>query len=821
MNHRAALVLSACLLLSLGAFLPAAEEAAAYEYLGWTVERVETANAGLSADLVVDGADRVHLVYPSASPDCVKYAVKAGSTWTKQSLQTQTGSIWHTSIDLDSKGNPHIAFTVYLNEQYKLKYATWNADDGWQYFSIDANSQVGWRADLAVDTHDNPHVAYRDAITGNLKHAKWTGSAFYVEVADYDDNVGDYVSIDTDSYDRTYIAYTDHTNDTLKLAYYSLSGWQVTKVDPGADGTGSYCSLVVDGDDRAHVSYAYYPDVTLKYAHYTGTRWDVQTVEGGTGSGYYTALSIDSEGNPQIGYKASGPDRIKHARWNGTAWQKDVVDESPGAIVWLTMGTNLTDYPHMAYTALELGKMTHSYPFANMEPVRPAVPVGVTKGVKAETYSYSATLNDPDGDLVRAVFEWNDGTTTETAFIASGAAVSASHSWVVSGAFNVRVRTIDEEGAISPWSEPLHVNINEAPLAPPAPLGPSSGQVNTRYEFCVTALDPDGDDVRIVIDWEAPPIGDESSGVTSESVFVDSGTLVTLAHTYDEAGDYRVRAMRVDVFSAVSAWGPALSVHITRPPNAPDKPTGPELLLVDQVGDFAFKATDPDGDQVRYLINWGVEGENATETNLSNEGITVTVGRYWERGGIYIVRAMAVDAYGIPSGWGFALTVRVNTNPAVPLDLKGVNTILEGRQIMFSLSSNDTDSDLVKFVFDWDDAKGEKGQPNETGQVASGTTASLAHRFVRPGTYQVRARAVDAYGAESNWSEEFQVNVEAETTWMEANWPYLALIAIVVLIVVATIVFYQRGGKSRGSDMAAIIAMEEQAKAEKIGRPPM
>jgi len=820
MNHRAPLVLLACMLMSLGAVLPAAEDAAAYGYLGWTVERVETANAGLSADLVVDSADRVHLVYPSASPDCVKYGVLTGSSWSKQSLQTQTGSVWHTSIDLDSKGQPHIAFTVYINEQYKLRYATWNGES-WEYYSIDANNQVGWRADLAVDTHDRPHVAYRDATTGNLKHAKWTGSAFYVEVADYDDNVGDYVSIDTDSYDRAYIAYTDHTNDTLKLAYYSLSGWQFKKVDPGADGTGSYCSLVVDDDDHAHISYAHYPDVTLKYAHDTGAAWAVETVEGSTGSGYYTALSLDPEGYPQIGYKSSSPDKIKHARWNGTAWQKDVADETPGSIVWLAMATNLTGYPHMSYTYLELGKLLHTFPFPNAEPVRPGVPVGISKGAKGEEYEYSATISDPDGDLVKAVFDWDDGNTTDSPYVTPGTAVSARHSWSLSGTYDVRLRVIDEEGAVSAWSEPLHVNINDAPSAPSAPVGPASGQVNTEYAFCVTALDPDGDDVRVIIDWEAPASGNQSSEVTSESLFVDSGTLVSLRHKYDTAGDYLVRAMRVDVFSAASEWGPALAVHVTRPPNAPDKPVGPELVLVDQLADFNFRTIDPDGDRVKYLINWGVAAENLTETELVGQDTCVTVGRYWGTGGVYIVRAMAIDEYGIQSGWGFALTVRVNTKPGTTLDLKGVNTILEGRTIVFTLSADDPDADLLKFALDWDDPKGEKGQPNETGQVASGATASLAHKFTRPGTYQVRAKTIDAYGAESNWSEQFQVNVESETTWMEANWPYVVLIMIVALIAVGAFLFYNRGGRDRETDMAAIIAMEEQARGDRGQSPPL
>lgn len=63
------------------------------------------------------------------------------------------------------------------------------------------------------------------------------------------------------------------------------------------------------------------------------------------------------------------------------------------------------------------------------------------------------------GDLVKFIFDWGDGTTSETDFVSSGKFVSLSHSWSREGVYLVRVRAEDGLGASSNWSETLEVTI--------------------------------------------------------------------------------------------------------------------------------------------------------------------------------------------------------------------------------------------------------------------------------------------------------------------------------------------------------------------------
>ncbi len=68
-------------------------------------------------------------------------------------------------------------------------------------------------------------------------------------------------------------------------------------------------------------------------------------------------------------------------------------------------------------------------------------------------------LSSDSGDLVKFIFDWGDGTTSETDFVNSGQYVSLSHSWSREGVYLVRVRAEDGNGTSSNWSEPLEVTI--------------------------------------------------------------------------------------------------------------------------------------------------------------------------------------------------------------------------------------------------------------------------------------------------------------------------------------------------------------------------
>ena len=66
-----------------------------------------------------------------------------------------------SSLAIDSHGNPHIAFLVYKNDEYRLKYIKWNSDAGEWAEAIDIGEEVlDFPVSLAVGTDDIPRISY-------------------------------------------------------------------------------------------------------------------------------------------------------------------------------------------------------------------------------------------------------------------------------------------------------------------------------------------------------------------------------------------------------------------------------------------------------------------------------------------------------------------------------------------------------------------------------------------------------------------------------------------------------------------------------------
>ncbi len=122
--------------------------------------------------------------------------------------------------------------------------------------------------------------------------------------------------------------------------------------------------------------------------------------------------------------------------------------------------------------------------------------------------------------------------------------------------------------------------------------------------------------------------------------FENGNTLIT-----ELQGD---RVIEVDssgtiVWEKANLSGPSDAERISKPPNAPtiigqtSGKTGTEY-------EFTFKATDPDGDKVRYIIYWGDNTSNTTGYNPS--GTDVKVKHIWSNDGTYNITAKAQDIYG-------------------------------------------------------------------------------------------------------------------------------------------------------------------------------
>jgi hypothetical protein len=283
----------------------------------------------------------------------------------------------------------------------------------------------------------------------------------------------------------------------------------------------------------------------------------------------------------------------------------------------------------------------------NTLPNKPVIIAGVSSGRVNVSYEFSATATDPDSDSISIRFAWDDGDTSDWSFfVASAETVSLSHSWQTGGTYAIRAQAKDKYNAVSNWSGPFEITIiaNRAPNPPATPTGPSQGRKDSVYTFSTVTTDPDGDAVCYRFAF-----GD---GDTSDwTNWVQSGTPVTINHSYQNSGTYSVKAQAKDVNEVLSSWSNPHQIVITNfPPNTPGTPSGPSAGFRDTSYNFSVSATDPDGDSVAIRFSWG-DGDTSNWSVYVPSGQTVTMNHSWRDSGIYYVKAQAKDKEGSVSSW--------------------------------------------------------------------------------------------------------------------------------------------------------------------------
>jgi hypothetical protein len=114
----------------------------------------------------------------------------------------------------------------------------------------------------------------------------------------------------------------------------------------------------------------------------------------------------------------------------------------------------VTDFNAIPYMAtLTVGE-------PNLPPEKPAKPTGRVNGETGNTYMYSTSTTDPDGDGLYYQWDWGDGNFSDwMGPYASGNTASTQKSWDVAGTYSIRVMARDSAGNDSPWSDPLDVTM--------------------------------------------------------------------------------------------------------------------------------------------------------------------------------------------------------------------------------------------------------------------------------------------------------------------------------------------------------------------------
>ncbi len=179
-----------------------------------------------------------------------------------------------------------------------------------------------------------------------------------------------------------------------------------------------------------------------------------------------------------------------------------------------------------------------------------------------------------------------------------------------------------------------------------------------------------------------------------------------------------------------------------------------------------IKAYNPPEDNIFYHNNF-VENTHHAYDEFSNNWYNSTLhrGNYWDDFDESYEGAWDNDSDGIVDspynisggenqdrypllgifGW--------NTAPDIPSRPSGKTLGITNRPYSFFTSCDDPDGDLLLYNFSWDDGT----YSGWIGPYSSGEEISTFHTWSSDGKYQIKVRAKDAYGVESNWSENLSV----------------------------------------------------------------
>ncbi|MCC6508858.1 MAG: putative Ig domain-containing protein, partial [Pirellulaceae bacterium] len=308
----------------------------------------------------------------------------------------------------------------------------------------------------------------------------------------------------------------------------------------------------------------------------------------------YLVVAVDPNANETVTLSLDATSIARGASLTATGCPAEHSNCAGAArLVWTP--NSIGDFP-IAITATDPtgNSVTQSFTLAVVQPPASSQPPVITSrptgpALKNQLWSYAVTAVDPDGDPV----------TYRLGQAPAGMSIDRTTGLVnwtpgeVSSGVIVEVVAEDARGAWSmqAFDLPVVERINNAaPIFTSVPTGP--GIVGQTWNYVASAFDPDGDIVSYELDAAALAAG---------LIISSSSGLITW--TPRTSGQQTLIVTAKDAYGGVATQ--TITLPIQTPPNAPplfiSVPTGP--ALVGRAWLYAARATDPDGDTLRYSLS--------------------------------------------------------------------------------------------------------------------------------------------------------------------------------------------------------------------------
>jgi PKD repeat protein len=345
-------------------------------------------------------------------------------------------------------------------------------------------------------------------------------------------------------------------------------------------------------------------------------------------------------------------------------------------------------------------------------------PASVATG---ESFTFTSTSTDPDGTIAGQAWDLDGDSTAD---FNDGTGTSATKSFAVAGTYPIRLRVIDNRGAID--IRTINVTVtNRGPVAS-FTVDPVSRSLPTgqSFSFRSTSTDPDGSIASQAWDLDGDAAADfgDGTGTTASKSFATPGTYPIRLRVTDNNGATHTATINVTATNR----GPAASFSVD--PVSRSQPTGESFS-------FTSTATDPDGSIVSQA--WDLDGDATADFG---DGTGTTASKSFATAGVYPIRLRVTDNSGATHTTSVNVTA-TNRGPAASFSVDPVSLSLPtGQSFSFASTSTDPDGSIASQAWDLDG-----DITTDFSNVDTETTATKA--FATPGVFPIRLRVTDNHGA--------------------------------------------------------------------------
>ena len=194
------------------------------------------------------------------------------------------------------------------------------------------------------------------------------------------------------------------------------------------------------------------------------------------------------------------------------------------------------------------------------------------------------------------------------------------------------------------------------------------------------------------------------------------------------------------------------------PPSNPSQPSGPSTGIIGIPNTYSTSSTEPNGDAIKYGWDWDGDEDVDEWTDYYSSGATASADHAWDSVGTYNVKVKAKDALGAESGWSSAKSVQITIGdpPNTPSTPTGETDGIHKTQYTYTATTTDPNAgDQIYYWFDWDDGTNSGWQ----GPYNSGSPGSASHKWNTVGNFDVKVKAKDLAGSETDWSPALNIHM--------------------------------------------------------------